>query len=225
MTATKRQAKKQPARTQPARKEGKSNVPVLGIVFGVLAVALIVAVMFAGSEPLGGAEFGEPVINGDALPLALDGNPIDVTADPAFGQAAPEVSGQDFDGNTVEIKNNGTPKAVVFVSHSCPHCQDEIPQVQAWLNAGGGAGGVEIITVSTSANSAASNWPPSQWLEREQWKPPVIADDSDSSTFFAYGGQVIPYWVFIDGDGNVVRRNSGRMEIAALDAAMQQLGG
>lgn len=95
--------------------------------------------------------------------------------------------------------------------------------MQAWLNAGGGVDGVEIITVSTSANSAASNWPPSHWLEREEWTAPVIADDSDSSTFFAYGGQAIPYWVFIDGEGNVVRRNSGRMEIADLDAAMQQL--
>lgn len=50
MTATRRQAKKQPTRTQPAKKEGKSNVPVLGIVFGVLAVALIVAVMPARSR-------------------------------------------------------------------------------------------------------------------------------------------------------------------------------
>lgn len=224
MTAAKRQAKKQPAGKQPAKREGKSSVPVLGIVFGVLAVALLVAVMFTGSKPLGGAEFGEPVITGAALPLVLDGNPIDVTSDPAFGLAVPEVSGQDFDGNTVEIKNDGTPKAVVFVSHSCPHCQDEIPEVKAWMDAGGGSG-VEIIAVSTAANSAAGNWPPSEWLEREEWTAPVIADDSDSSTLAAYGGQAIPYWVFVDSDGNVVRRNSGRMEIAALDAVTQQLDG
>lgn len=213
-------------KTKPAATKSRDRkIPILGIVLGLVAVVLIVAVMFAGSDPLGGAEFGEPEITGEALPLVLDGNPVDPATDPAYGLPAPEVSGQDFDGETVTIDNDGQPKAILFVSHSCPHCQDEIPEVQAWLDAGGGVDGVEIISVSTSANSAASNWPPSEWLDRENWGPPVIADDSDSSTFFAYGGQAIPYWVFVDGDGNVTRRNSGRMEIAGIEAAMQEISG
>jgi len=122
----------------------------------------------------------------------------------------------------VRISNDGTPKAILFVSHSCPHCQDEIPEVQGWLNAGGGVAGVEIITVSTSADSAAGNWPPSKWLEREGWEQSVIADDSDNTVFVAYGGQVIPYWVFVDGDGAVTRRNAGRMDLGALQAAMTE---
>lgn len=211
-------AAKSPIR--PRAEDKKSGVPIIGIVLGVVAVALIIAVMVAGSEPLGGAEFGEPTISGTALPAVLDFNPIDATEDPAFGMTIPEVSGQDFAGNTVEIKNDGQPKALLFVSHSCPHCQAEIPAVQAWLNDGGGVDGVELISVSTGASSARGNWPPSEWLEGEGWTAPVIADDTDLTVFSAYGGVPIPYWVFVDADGKVTRRNVGRMEIPAIQAAM-----
>lgn len=210
------------ARAKTPAKAEKSKLPILGIVLGVVAVALIVAVMFAGDDNLGGSEFGEPEITGSPLPATLDSNPADASVDPAFGVGIPEVSGQDFDGNTVEINNDGQPKAILFVSHSCPHCRDEIPEVQGWLDATGGVAGVDLITVSTSANSAAGNWPPSEWLEDAGWEAPVIADDSDSSTFFAYGGSAIPYWVFVDADGRVTRRNVGRMPIAGVEAAMME---
>lgn len=196
---------------------------MVGIILGIVAVALIVAVVVGGSEPLGGAEFGEPEVSGNALPAALDGNPADATQDPAFGIAIPEVSGQDFEGNPVAIANDGVPKAILFVSHSCGHCQAEIPEVRAWLNSTGGVPGVELVTVSTAANSAARNWPPSEWLEGAGWEVPVIADDTDSSTFAAFGGSAIPYWVFVDANGTVTRRNVGRMAIAGVEAAMQDL--
>lgn len=215
-------AAQRPKKVQPPPAKPKSSLPIAGIAVGAVVVILIIAVMFAGGEQLGGAEFGEPEISGEALPLTLDSNPIDPTQDPAFGLAIPEVIGQDFDGNTVEIKR-GVPMALLFVSHSCPHCQDEIPEVQAWLDAGGGIDGVDIVTVSTAANSAAGNWPPSSWLAGEGWEPVVIADDSDSSVFVAFGGQRIPYWVFVDGDGNVAQRTSGRMQIPAIEAAVQAI--
>lgn len=205
------------AKNRPERK-----LPVLGIVFAAVAVVLIVAVMFAGGEQLGGAEFGDPEITGASLPRVPDGILAEPQQDPAFGMTIPEVKGQNFDGEEVAIEIDGTPKAILLVSHSCPHCQDEITEVQAWLNSGGGVPAVDIVTVSTSANSAASNWPPSEWLERENWQAPVIADDSDNSVFVALGGQVIPYWVFVDGDGKVTRRNPGRMDLDGIQAAMQE---
>lgn len=211
------------AKPKTSARQERGKPPILGIVFAVAAVALIVAVMFAGSEPLGGAEFGKPEITGTALPATLDFNPADAAEDPAFGVATPEVDGQDFEGNRVSIANDGRPKAILFVSHSCSHCRDEIPEVQAWLDSTGGVDGVDLISVSTSANSAASNWPPSEWLSGEGWQVPVIADDTDSSTFRAYGGSAIPYWVFVDADGTVTRRNIGRMDMAGVEAAMLDL--
>ena len=206
--------------TKPTPADKKTGLPIVPIVLGVVAVALVVAVIVTGSEPLGGSEFGEPSITGTALPSVLDYNPPDAPEDPAFGMTIPEVSGQDFTGNTVEIKNDGQAKAILFVSHSCPHCQDEVPEVQAWIDSGGGVDGVEMISVSTAASSARGNWPPSEWLEGAGWTVPVIADDTDLTAFSAYGGIPIPYWVFVDADGTVTRRNVGRMEIPALQAAM-----
>ena len=208
---------------KPGTTSERGKLAIVGIVLAVIAVALVVAVMFAGSEPLGGAEFGEPVIDGAPLAANLGFNPTDPAEDPAFGAVIPEVDGQNFAGEQVSIANDDGPKAILFVSHSCPHCQDEVSEVQSWLDATGGIAGVEIITVSTAANSAAGNWPPSEWLDREGWEPPVIADDGDSSVFRAFGGSAIPYWVFVNGDGTVAYRNAGRMEVDSAAAVMQSL--
>jgi hypothetical protein len=95
--------------------------------------------------------------------------------------------------------------------------------VQAWLDSTGGVPGVEMVSVTTSASSGQPNWPPSEWLEREGWTTPNIRDDSDSTAFISYGGRSFPYWVFIDGNGTVVHRQAGRVEIAQLQAIMESL--
>lgn len=207
-----------------AKSQQGSKIPLFGIVFGFLAIVLVLAIVFTGSEPLGGDNFGTPVVNGDALPPAATAGTSN--SDPAIGMAMPAVTGQDFDGKEVSISADGTAKAILFVSHSCPHCQAEIPEVKNWLDTTGGVDGVDLITVSTAANSAANNWPPSSWLEGEGWDLPIIADDQESSAFRAFGGSQIPFWVFVDADGNVTRRNVGRMQIAGVEAAMvESLGG
>ena len=143
--------------------------------------------------------------------------------DPAIGLVAPEITGQDFDDGTVAVAHDGTPKAIVFLAHWCQHCQAEVPRVQAWLDAGGGVEGVEIVSVTTSANSGQPNWPPSEWLERENWTSPNIRDDADSSALQAYGGSSFPYWVFLNGDGTVAHRQAGQTDIATLQAIMTTL--
>jgi thiol-disulfide isomerase/thioredoxin len=201
---------------------------MLGAVFGVVAIALILAVVFSGSDSdsespdATSQEFGPIAVSGTLLPQVAQVPAGDATLDAAFGMPIPEIAGEDFSGQTVEIKRDGQPKAILFVSHSCPHCQDEIPEVQAWLEETGGVDGVSIVSVSTSAAEIGGNWPPSEWLAREGWTSPVIADDEELSAFFAYGGSVIPYWVFVDADGNVTRRYPGRLDVSLLELAMME---
>lgn len=189
----------------------------------MVAIALIAAIVVSGSDgdndSPGFSEYGEPTISGEALAPVNEAT-IGSTDDAAVGMLIPEVAGQNFAGDTVEITHDGRAKAILFVSHSCPHCQDEIPEVKAWLDETGGVGGVDVVAVSTSAAQVGGNWPPSEWLDREGWSSPVIADDEASSVFAAYGGWVIPYWVFVDADGNVTRRWAGRMDPALLEVAM-----
>ncbi|NND04172.1 MAG: TlpA family protein disulfide reductase [Acidimicrobiia bacterium] len=192
----------------------KRNIPVFGIVIGVIAVLLVAAVtLTSGSAP--GSEFGEPSVSGDGLP------PFQSTAgDTAIGETAPVVTGQDFDGNEVVVGEAGTPAAIVFLAHWCSHCQAEVPRVQEWLDNGGGVEGVEIVSVATSMNSAQPNFPPSAWLEREGWTSPVLLDDTDSSTLLSYGAGGFPYWVFLNADGTVAARSAGQLDIPQLEAFM-----
>jgi len=195
----------------------KREIPVVGITFGLIAVALVAAVLLTGNTGVA-SEAGEPTFEGEWLPIyaSTDG-------DPAVGLPAPKIMGTDYDGNEVVFEPDGTPTAVVFLAHWCPHCQVEVPKVQAWLDAGGGVAGVQILSVTTSINSARDNYPPSEWLEREGWTSPVIRDDTDNTIHTAFGAGGFPYWVFLNGDGTVAARTTGELEIATLEQFMLSL--
>lgn len=216
---------KQSTATKAGRKTdaSKKSVPLLGIVFGGIALLLIAAIVLSPDESIGSdGEYGEPEITGEALPM-MEADASVVEDDAAFGLVAPEITGQDFDDSTVSITHDGTPKAIVFLAHWCPHCQVEVPRVQSWLDSVGGVPGVEVMSVTTSASSGQPNWPPSSWMDRENWTPPNIRDDADSSVLRAYGGNSFPYWVFLNGDGTVAFRMSGETDIATLQGIMETL--
>lgn len=197
---------------------GSKTGLIIGVVGGLVVLMLIAAVMF-GSEEVG-AEYGEPVIEGTSLPLFPNTQAIDFTA---AGLTAPYVFGQNFDGDEVSITNDGTAKAIVFLAHWCSHCQQEVPRVQEWLDNGGGVDGVDIYSVSTAINSGQPNYPPSAWLDNEEWTVPVIVDDNDNSVLNAYGAGGFPYWVFLDADGTVSVRTAGELSIAQLEEILDTL--
>ncbi len=180
---------------------------------GVLIVALLVgAVLFGGSTE----QTGSPEVSGILPPM-----PASVRADQtATGSEAPTVVGADFDGNEVSIQNDGRPKAIVFLAHWCPHCQAEVPSVQAWLDATGGVEGVDMYSVATAVNSSRGNYPPSDWLSNEGWSVPVIRDDANSSVLVAHGNGGFPFWVFTNSDGTVALRIAGELPIADLEQIM-----
>jgi thiol-disulfide isomerase/thioredoxin len=191
---------------------------ITGIVGALVVGLLIVAVVFGNEEV--GAEYGEPVIEGTALTVFPGNESVDFSA---TGQVAPEVFGKNYDGNDVDITNDGTAKALVFLAHWCPHCQEEVPRVQEWLNNGGGVEGVDIYSVSTVANSSRSNYPASAWLDNEGWTAPVIVDDQDNSVLHAYGSGGFPYWVFLNADGTVAVRTAGQLTIPQLEELLNTL--
>ena len=191
---------------------------IAGIVGGIVVLALVAVVVFATEEV--GAEYGDPAITGSALPQMPQSAPIDVTA---TGLVAPEVVGQNFSGDEVQIVNDGKAKAIVFLAHWCPHCQVEVPKVQAWIDAGGGVDGVDIYAVATSMDSTRGNFPPSQWLATEGWSAPVVRDDNENSVLVAFGQGGFPFWTFVNADGTVALRASGEMQIEQLQLIMSGL--
>ena len=204
--------------SQPKSSGKARSIPIVGIVFGVVAVLAVVAVVFAGNTAVG-SEFGEPQVGGQLTPA-----PPNARSDTdATGENAPIVIGADFDGNEVRIENDGRAKAIAFLAHWCPHCQNEVPAVQSWLDSGGGVDGVDLYSVATAVQSTGDNYPSSEWLEREGWTVPVIADDQQRSVYTAYGSGGFPFWVFVNSDGTVAVRMQGSIPIADLEQIMQAL--
>ncbi|MEZ5176503.1 MAG: TlpA disulfide reductase family protein [Acidimicrobiia bacterium] len=204
--------------TTTATPKSKTGI-IVGLIGGGIVLLLVLAVVLGTNEV--GTEYGSVELEGTGLPLMPPSSPVDTTANEL---PAPSAIGEDFEGSSVVIDTaDGRAKAIVFLAHWCPHCQVEVPKVQAWLNAGGGVDGVDMYSVATSMNSARENYPPSDWLEREGWTVPVLRDDKKNSVLTAYGSGGFPYWVFLNADGTVALRTSGELPIEQLNAIMQDL--
>ena len=147
-------------------------------------------------------------------------SPVDRTA---AGEISPTVVGADFEGNEVRIENDGRAKAIVFLAHWCPHCQNEVPAVQAWLDSGGGVENVDMYSVATAINSTRDNFPSSDWLNAEGWTVPLIVDDAESTVYRAHGSGGFPFWVFVNSDGTVAARVAGSTPVADLEQIMLAL--
>ncbi len=218
-----------PARVpQPARK--KPLWLWAGMV-GIIAVALGVAVWSttgsdakvsqgttaANASSSSAAETQPVTVTGTALP-----SPSDSGADTAIGMSVPTVSGFAFDGTPIEITPGGNAKMVVFLAHWCPHCNNEIPVLQSWAEAGGVPPGLDIIGVSTAVNAQRDNFPPSKWMVAKEWAWPVLADSTASDAAVAYGVGGFPAFVIVGADGKVKVRSSGELPVADLDALVKQ---
>ncbi len=117
-----------------------------------------------------GEQFAPVQVIGEALESMPPQIPVtESDNDPAIGQVAPDVTGTSFDGSPVTITADGTPRAIMFVAHWCPHCRREIPAVKALIDDGAVPEGLEIVVVSTAVREGDPNFPPQQWLEDEEW--------------------------------------------------------
>jgi thiol-disulfide isomerase/thioredoxin len=202
--ATKKQTRSRAAASQtPAPRKG----PILPIVGGAVAIALIVTILvtFGGDES--SAETGDPIITGSALPLAVENQ-----SDAGIGLRIPAVTGADFEGNPVTIDpDDGRIKVVLFIAHWCPFCQAEVPLVQDSIAAGALPAEIDFYSVATGISPTRENYPPSAWLEREEWNLPVIVDDAASTIANSFGLTAYPFWVFVDDQGNVMGRVTGSL--------------
>lgn len=202
-------------------------------VSALIALAIVVAAIIS----LAGGD-DEPDSNTDLLPSALStalasetapvetvGAPLPPFADPdtAIGSSAPSITATTIDGDPVTITEDGTARLFGFFAHWCPHCQDELPIVSAWLKANPLPEGVEMIAVSTGVDPTAPNFPPSAWFEREQWPTTVLVDSPTGDLAAGFGLTAFPFWVAVDGDGTVLTRLSGRLTEAEIAALVQAL--
>jgi cytochrome c biogenesis protein CcmG/thiol:disulfide interchange protein DsbE len=211
------------AREQSAARQ-RWLLPAIGV--AVIAVAAIGAIWLSSGSSGGGSterpsDLPSASVPADEAPV-VSGTPLALyepgaSSDPAVGQTIPTVTSP-----TGSIELDGTAKVILFLAHWCPHCQAEVPVVQAWVDGGNLPDDVELISVSTAIDPNRPNYPPSEWFERENWTAPVIEDES-GAVANAYGMTAFPYFVFVNADGTVAGRITGEVPASDLDTIIAGL--
>lgn len=153
---------------------------------------------------------------GEYQPVTINGTALvempESGQDAAVGKIAPTLSGYSFDGSPVSITPGKDGKLlIVFVAHWCPHCQKEVPLLVEWMKTGRAPEDARVVAVSTSATNSRPNFPPSSWLDDEDWPVDVLADNDKYDAAVAYGLTGFPYFVLVNTDGTVAKRLSGEI--------------
>jgi thiol-disulfide isomerase/thioredoxin len=201
------------------------RVPTIEPVRRPLAALLVagLAVALAAAPAAAKQQIGPRVkVEGTALP-APDEETFATSDDRAIGRTPPTLVGEGFKDQAVTIEHGEAPRIVIFLSHSCPHCQAEVPVIVDLADEGV-FDGIDIQTVTTNTSRELSNFPPSKWLKREQWPfKPILADDRRLRSLVAMGGTSFPYMVFVDADGTVAGRWSGELGASTWRGVAQAL--
>lgn len=205
-----------PNRRQPVRPAGRSGaspsrlVPI-AVGVAVVAFAVLIGVLSTREQADRVAVddiAGTVTIEGARL-APFGGEP---GTDPFRGQPAPIVAGAGFDGSPVTLGGGqGRPQIVAFMASWCPACQQELPVMVDWIDAGGVPEDVALVVVSTGLDDRRPNWPPNAWLDEEGYTGPVLVDDAAGSVAGAFGLSATPFWVVIDAQGDIAFRFAGML--------------
>jgi len=196
-------------------KSSNKSVWLIGSIAAAIAIAAIVAVATQSSSDdvvTGVEEFNSVEVAGDALPeYSAD------VADAAVGVIAPVLTGQGFTGNKITT-TPGAPTLLVFLAHWCQYCQREVPLLVQWNRDGLVPSGLDVIAITTSTDPTSPNFPPSEWLAREEFPAlwPVMTDSGEKTAAAAMGVSGFPFFVLLDSNGKVALRMSGAIEMQVL---------
>ena len=197
------------------------SVWLIGSIAAAIAIAAIVAVATQSSSDdvvTGVEEFNSVEVVGDPLPEYSDS-----ASDTAIGMTAPILTGKGFTGNTI-VTGPGAPTLLVFLAHWCQYCQREVPLLVQWNRDGLVPSGLDVIAIATSTDPASPNFPPSEWLAREEFPPlwPVMTDSGEKTAANAMGVSGCPFFVLLDSSGKVALRISGEIEMPVLTEQINQ---
>ena len=168
----------------------------------------------SASPPLGNATTPAGV-----LPRYVPGQP-----DVAVGMQLGAISGADGYGDeaiTIDPAD-GQKRVWMIWAHWCPHCQNELPALAESYEAYRSQyPDISIETITTSIDPERGN-PLDPYLEERQFPFSVIVDE-DSALAARLGVNAFPFWVITDGDGTVLLRSAGYLDVVQLDNLLESL--
>lgn len=183
----------------------------------LVAGAFLIAFVLTGDGPPEMTETAPVEITGDGLaPIPQDAS----QQDPAVGQPAPTASGVNFEDEPTDLLAEDRGTVVVFLAHWCPVCQREVPVIVDHLGESL-PDDVRLVAVPTSTDPSQGNYPPSAWLDAQDWPFDVLVDSEDNELGNAYGVQAYPAFVVVGADGNVKLRGSGEIPPEGLDQLVE----
>ena len=214
---------KAPARAvQKAKGQTRRPSLALWVLVAIIGIGIVAVVVAALSK--------DDAVAGQEKPVTVEGTALtelpDSGEDPAVGATAPTLIGSTFTDEPITIGGAGDqPTIVVVVAHWCPHCQAEVPRLVEWQADGTIPEDIRLVAVATSTDDVQPNYPPQEWLEREEWPGDVLADSEDNTAAGAYGVNGFPFFVALNADGTVAQRGSGELDqqgIEDLVASLEQ---
>lgn len=128
---------------------------------------------------------------------------------PALYAQLPAVTLKTIDGQSIRtdtLSNNGKPFIIDFFATWCKPCNRELSAIAEVYDEWQEETGVKIIAVSIDQAQNINKVKP--LVDQNEWEYDVLLDPN-SEFLKAFGGQMIPFVVVVDGNGNVVSKHSG----------------
>ena len=121
----------------------------------------------------------------------------------------PSVTLKTLDGATVQsetLSNDGRPFIIDFFATWCKPCNRELSAIAEVYDEWQEETGVKIYAVSIDQAQNINKVKP--LVDQNEWEYEVLLDPN-SDLLKALGGQMIPFVVVVDGNGNIVSKHSG----------------
>ena len=120
----------------------------------------------------------------------------------------PAVTLKTIDGNTVQcdtLNNGGKPFIIDFFATWCKPCNRELTAIAEVYDEWQEETGVKIYAVSVDQAQNINKVKP--LVDQNEWEYEVLLDPN-SEFLKALGGNLIPFVVVVDGNGNITTKHS-----------------
>lgn len=147
--------------------------------------------------------------------------PTQVSGSSEEGQKVPEFELEDFNGNTVKVASpSGKPIFIDFWAAWCPFCVDEMPQIEKIHQEF-----KDKLTVYGIHRSETEGIDKGAQFARERGVTYPLLKDSSGSVYktLTGGRNFMPYALYIDKAGKIVRVKAGPKTAEEMRAAIKEL--
>jgi thiol-disulfide isomerase/thioredoxin len=217
---TKQERRRAAAEAREALRRRQAQRRTLGYALG--GVALIVMVVLVVLASMGGDQAPSSEAVNPSRPADVTTSGSARPGDPLrAGETVPDFSAPAIGGGTFRWSDYaGGPTVLSVWAPWCPHCQAELPRLNAVMKE---FPGVQFATVVTGIGDQPGP-DPGVFLEDNGITAPTAIDDSTQKLGSALGIEFFPTLYFVGSDGNVVRYLTGEVEDATLRNVIGSLG-